>query len=361
MITTRAPGKLFVAGEYAVVEPGQPSVLVAVDRFLTVSVDQSDAFGQVHSEAYGQLPITWTRDATGVRIDRKTPYDYVLATITLVDRLRAELGRRDSFFDLRIASELDDRGGRKFGLGSSAAVTVATVAALDEFFELRLTAMERFRLAMLATVSVVPTASGGDLAASTFGGWIGYSSPDRAALVRRLRESRSIGELLAEPWEGLSVTRIEPPASARLLVGWTGAPASTERLVDRVLVMRGAGSQVHRDFLAASRDQVSLLTGALQADDVPTALDAIRSCRLLLRELGAAAGIDIETDRLRRLCDAAERAGAAAKPSGAGGGDCGIALAPPDADVQGMHRAWEADDVRHLTLSVTPPRSDVDG
>lgn len=361
MITTQAPGKLFVAGEYAVVEPGQPSVLVAVDRFLTVSVDQSDAFGQVHSEAYGQLPITWTRDATGVRIDRKTPYDYVLATITLVDRLRAELGRRESFFDLRIASELDDRGGRKFGLGSSAAVTVATVSALDEFFELGLTAMERFRLAMLATVSVVPTASGGDLAASTFGGWIGYSSPDRAALVRRLRESTSIADLLAEPWDGLSVTRIEPPASARLLVGWTGAPASTERLVDRVLAARDAGSPVHADFLAASRDQVSLLTTALQTDDVPAALDAIRACRLLLRELGAAAGIDIETDRLRALCDAAERAGAAAKPSGAGGGDCGIALAPPDADVQAMHRAWEADDVRHLTLSVTPPRSDVDG
>lgn len=361
MITTRAPGKLFVAGEYAVVEPGQPSVLVAVDRFLTVSVDQSDAFGQVHSEAYGQLPITWTRDATGVRIDRKTPYDYVLATITLVDRLRAELGRRDSFFDLRISSELDDRGGRKFGLGSSAAVTVATVAALDEFYELHLTAMQRFRLAMLATVSVVPTASGGDLAASTFGGWIGYSSPDRAALVRRLRSGAPIAELLDEPWQGLSVTRIEPPASIRLLVGWTGAPASTERLVDRVLVMRETGAQVHRDFLVASRDQVSMLTSALQTDDVPAALDAIRSCRSLLRDLGDAAGIDIETDRLRALCDAAERAGAAAKPSGAGGGDCGIALAPPNADVQAMHRAWEADDVRHLTLSVTPPRSDVDG
>ena len=32
MIETRAPGKLFIAGEYAVVEPGEPSVLVAVDR-----------------------------------------------------------------------------------------------------------------------------------------------------------------------------------------------------------------------------------------------------------------------------------------------------------------------------------------
>ena len=36
MIETRAPGKLFVAGEYAVVEPGGSAIAVAVDRFVTV-------------------------------------------------------------------------------------------------------------------------------------------------------------------------------------------------------------------------------------------------------------------------------------------------------------------------------------
>ena len=34
-----APGKLYVAGEYAVVEPGHPAILVAVDRFLTVELE----------------------------------------------------------------------------------------------------------------------------------------------------------------------------------------------------------------------------------------------------------------------------------------------------------------------------------
>ena len=38
----------------------------------------------------------------------------------------------------------------------------------------------------------------------------------------------------------------------------------------------------------------------------------------------------------------------AGKPSGAGGGDCGIVLAPPSADVARMLVAWERDDVRRV-------------
>ncbi len=33
MIQVKAPGKLYIAGEYAVTEPGYKSVLIALDRF----------------------------------------------------------------------------------------------------------------------------------------------------------------------------------------------------------------------------------------------------------------------------------------------------------------------------------------
>jgi mevalonate kinase len=36
MIELSVPGKLFIAGEYAVVEPGHPAIIVAVDQFITV-------------------------------------------------------------------------------------------------------------------------------------------------------------------------------------------------------------------------------------------------------------------------------------------------------------------------------------
>ncbi len=41
-IEVKVPGKLFVAGEYAVTEPGQPSIVIAVDRYITAVIQESD-------------------------------------------------------------------------------------------------------------------------------------------------------------------------------------------------------------------------------------------------------------------------------------------------------------------------------
>ena len=362
MITVSAPGKLFVAGEYAVVEPGEPSVLVAVDRYLTVRLSESEGTGSVHSSEYGRMPVTWWHDGGGVSIDRDhRPYEYVLAALTVVERLRTELGIAPRLSDLRIESQLDDASGRKFGLGSSAAVTVATIAALDEFYGLGLSRRQRFQLALLATITIAPTASGGDLAASTFGGWIEYRAPDRAALLRSMPTSDLVRLLDDDAWSALRVTRLRPPPRLRMLVGWTGEPASTARLVDEVQHRKGSADLGYERFLTRSRECVGRLVAGLDRGEEPEVLEAIRQARRLLRRLGTDAGLAIETERLAVLCDAAEAAGAAAKPSGAGGGDCGIVLAPDDIQLGAMLREWEEHDIRHLTVSVHSAEGPVDG
>ncbi len=362
-IVAHAPGKLFVAGEYAVVSPGEPSVLIAVDRYLTVSLTESVDAGSIHSPEYSRMPVRWTRGVDGLTLDREHhPYDYVIAAIEAAEQLRASRGLAPRFFDLRIDSGLDDPSGRKFGLGSSAAVTVATIAAIDAFYDLRLTLRERYELAMLATIVVAPNASGGDVAASTYGGWIGYRSPDRDLLRRARAESGVAGVLGSPAWGDAEIVRLEPPSGLDLLVGWTGHPASTERLVSGVSRGTNATSTDQTAFLAASRACVDDLWRALSHDQdaasADLALASLRRNRRLLQELGARSGVTIETDRLRILCDAAEDIGAAAKPSGAGGGDCGIVLAPAGADLAGMLRAWETNDIRHLTIGVHPPEGE---
>lgn len=361
MIVTRAPGKLFVAGEYAVVEPGEPAVLIAVDRYLTVRLTESADVGRVHSREYGRVPLVWTRDGDAVSIVLEhQPYDYVMSAIAVVERLRDELGLPPRYFDLRIESELDDARGRKFGLGSSAAVTVAVIAAMNEFYGLSLTRAERFQVALLATIRVVPTASGGDLAASTFGGWIRYTAPDRAALRAQL-ERHGVAETLAgDGWAPYRAVRLAPPSSLRLLVGWTGSPASTERLVDGVRKPRAGRGERYESFVAESRRCVDALVSHLEDDDGAGVLEDIRRSRRLLQRLGASSGIPIETDELRLLCDIAEQHGAAGKPSGAGGGDCGIVLVPSSAPLGALVRSWEANDVRRLNLSVHPPEGRID-
>ncbi|GAA3658290.1 phosphomevalonate kinase [Microbacterium marinilacus] len=362
MIETRAPGKLFIAGEYAVVEPGQPAVLIAVDRYITVRLTEGSGAGRVHSREYGSLPLVWVRDQDSVGIVLEHhPYDYVVAAIAVAERLRAERRLAPRYFDLRIESELDDADGRKFGLGSSAAVVVATIAALDEFYGLALTRAERFKLALLATIQVAPSASGGDIAASTFGGWIRYSAPDRGALREHLQRHGPSAALESDAWAECSVTRLPHPSALRLLVGWTGSPAPTERLVDGVRPHGETAGGSYGAFLEESRTCVDDLVSALADDDGPRALAVVRRARRLLRRLGAASGTQIETEKLRVLCDVAEENGAAAKPSGAGGGDCGIVLASADAHAAALLRAWERHDIRRLRLGVHPAEGGVFG
>jgi phosphomevalonate kinase len=38
LIKASAPGKLYIAGEYAVLEPGHPALIVALDQFITVTL-----------------------------------------------------------------------------------------------------------------------------------------------------------------------------------------------------------------------------------------------------------------------------------------------------------------------------------
>ncbi|MGB3414956.1 MAG: phosphomevalonate kinase, partial [Microbacteriaceae bacterium] len=70
--------------------------------------------------------------------------------------------------------------------------------------------------------------------------------------------------------------------------------------------------------------------------------------------LSELAGLQIETAELARLCETAELAGAAAKSSGAGGGDCGIVLADASTDLQALLRDWELNDIRRLSLDIHP-------
>ena len=264
--SARAPGKLYLAGEYAVVEPGHRAVLVAVDRFLTVTVAPASGRGRISSPGHATGWRSWGRPRPdGPAEADDGAVDYVVSAIRHVEELVRERGAGTRLFDVEVVSELDDPSGRKLGLGSSSAVTVATVRAVAGLYGLDLDDTSVYKLAMLASDAVEPIGSGGDLAAATLTGWVSYASPDRQWL-RRARRERSCAELLSRPWPGLALRRLRPPGSVRLRVGWTGRPASTPRLVagvrDRVH-RSGAtgGDEVYASFLRSSQTCRSISAG----------------------------------------------------------------------------------------------------
>ena len=357
-VVARAPGKLYIAGEYAVVEPGHRAVLVAVDRFITLRVTPCSPAGgyagTIRSRLYDTGSRPWRhRPQDGLAEAVGGDDDYVISAIRVVEALVAEGGGRLGSFNLGISSELDEADGRKLGLGSSAAVTVATVRAVAGFYGMSLDDSRVYKLAMLASDAVQPIGSGGDIAASAVTGWVDYASPDRVWLRRARQRAQArggTGDLLESDWPGLCLRRLPVP-SVRLQVGWTGAPASTPALVADVQT-RSHGADDYTVFLRDSQDCLARLITAIEDDDAARIMRQIARNRALLAGLSRIGGRTIETTELARLVEIALDHGATAKSSGAGGGDCGIALCPPATDLVALRAAWETAGIRPLDLSV---------
>ncbi len=359
MITCEVPGKLFIGGEYAVLEPGALAVLVAVDRYLTVRISPVAGIRRTVTTApAGPEPVELVRSGANVVAVADDPavagaLRHVRAAVELVERYALERGCALLGFELDIRSELDDRGtGRKYGLGSSGAVTVGLIRALTRLYRFELDDDALLRLALLTALTVDSRCSGGDVAASLFGGWVAYRAPDRPRVLEHLaRPDTRLADLIERPWPLLSATRLPPPRELRLEIGWSGEPAVSSGLVARLRAGVAGNPAAYDRFVAGSNACVAALVTGLEAGDDAAVAAAVAAAGALLRSVSELAGVIVETPALAALRHAAETLGAVAKTSGAGGGDCGIALVDPAAASQ-LRRRWRAAGIVPLGLQV---------
>ncbi|EIK85680.1 type 2 isopentenyl-diphosphate Delta-isomerase [Gardnerella greenwoodii] len=405
-VQASAPGKLYIAGEYAVVD-GSAAIVAAVNRYVTVKVDDENLpddlrcdlrelatenllalvpesrkyYGVIASEKENYKPIFWTRAYDGsIEIPDDEKYAYVFAAMRVIDSYACECSAPNmdrKRYNLHISSELDDaKSGRKYGLGSSAAITVATVRALCKWYGLKPDMSTICKLSLIASSMVKKSGSGGDVAASSCGGWILYRAYDRDWLESELGLIKSgesnFSKLLRKKWPRLEFKRINVPKTLKLLVGWTGSPASSAQLVSSVesSVESSVSSEIahpftYQDFCNQSEVCVQKLAQSLEKSSLKESeLNNISACfaqnRELLQKLSALTGTLIETPKLTRFIEDANFAGIPAKTSGAGGGDCAIALTTiyEKNRVESMKSAWENHGIMPLNIEVAEAPDD---
>jgi phosphomevalonate kinase len=270
----RAPGKVVISGAYAVLE-GAPAIVTAVDRYVTA--DALRAAELVTPEvraAIGNLPAPW--------------------------------------FDASALRQAD----RKLGLGSSAAILVASLAAIelaarpaasDE--ELCISVLSR---ALDAHARAQGGGSGVDVAASAHGGTL---------LVRRRGEA-------------IDVTRLALPGELVLEVWAAGSPAATAEMVAQVRKFAAREPATYRTLIDAQARAAERAAKSLEYGEAVELVEALADQRLALGRLGVAAGVPIVSPEVDELCEMARQEGSAVLPAGAGGGDVvlyvGIAAPSPD-------------------------------
>ena len=358
MIKTKAPGKLYIAGEYAVLEPGNPAILVAIDRFIYASIEETLYEGSITS--YGKNPILWTRNGDKLVLDKDNDLLYVMAAINIVEEYAKELGKNLLFYTLKVDSELDAEEGKKYGLGSSAAVTVAVVEALCILYRISISKEDLFKLCALAHLDIGNNGSCGDVAASVYGGWIEFSTFDNKWVLDH-RKNSSINELLNKSWKNLAIKVLKQPQELKLVIGWTGSPASTSNLVYEVKKGKLEKQEMYREFLNRSKDCVVRMVKAFHEDNLEEIQNQIQINRQLLIKLGRDLNVTIETPSLSNLCDIALEFNGACKSSGAGGGDCGIAIFKEADPVEGLIKKWEDNNISFLPLKVYEKKGDNNG
>jgi len=351
-LRVQVPGKLMIAGEFAVLEPYHKLLAMAVNRFVTVEVDASH-LNQITLEKFRLENLPWHFNENKVSIestDKRVNFVQEAMTTAFIYLKENNISLRH--FRIHVRSDLDDKvSGKKFGLGSSAAVVVGVIKAILHWHLEKEPSPELvFKLASISHVAAQGNGSGADVAASAFGGIIQYSSFQAEWLRNQYNQSHSLMELLETDWKYLSISPIELPEDIHLCIGWTGSPASTGSLVDQIKGLKKTNFDKYQKFLECSREAVDNILKGIYENNLPLLLNGIKQNRAALVTVGKDANVELETSMITKLCNLAERHGGAAKQSGAGGGDCGIAFMPTKESADQLVVAWGNEGIIPLTI-----------
>ena len=316
MTIVKTCGKLYWAGEYAILEPGQLALIKAIPIYMMAEIKASDDY-RLYSDMF-----TYSVD---MRPD--SSYALIQETVALVEEYLTAQGVELQPFSLDIRGKME-REGKKFGLGSSGSVVVLVIKAMLAFYE-RLADRELlFKLASAVLLKRGDNGSMGDIACIVSEDLVLYQSFDREKVAQWL-EKEDLQAVLARDW-GFSIRSVEPGLEFDFLVGWTKEVAVSSHMVKQIKDNMNSG------FLQASKETVANLVKALDVGQEETIIDLLEQASQLLEGLSS----DIYTPSLRQLKNASRDLKAVAKSSGAGGGDCGIALSFDQDSTTLLKKRW---------------------
>ena len=352
----KVPGKLFIAGEYAVLEPDQPAIVIAVNRFISIEIERSSK-NQLSLPQLGLDLVTWERKEGYLHFSiNDHRLRFVQQAITVAEQYLHEKGIVSHPYKLTVICELDDPSGKKYGLGSSAAIVVGVVSAiltLNKSEKINHTEEILFKLSAIAHFQTQGSGSGADIAASIYGGWICYRAFQSGWLYGELRKNEELIGLIDKPWPSLSIIPLSQPSMLTLCIGWTGEVAGTAPLVKLVQEWGSTHSSLFEQFLQESTGAVTKLVKSFESGDRFGAIEGLRQNRLALKRLGELTEVQIETSILQKLATIAEELGGAGKSSGAGGGDCGIAFVVGEEQATKLLGEWSEVGILPLELEVS--------
>lgn len=287
-VIASAPAKAILFGEHAVVY-GKPAIAMALNKRAYVKVSEN-----VDNKIYvniRDLDITGYLDFKNNSIKSNSPkkgiLKYVLSSIKKV--------HDGSGINICIDVNIPIGG----GLGSSAAVTVATVAAVSKYNKKNLDKSEIAKYAHEVELEVQKSASPLDTTVSTYGGLI-YLETDAEDIIQ-----------------------LEIDHDIPVVIGYTDTRGDTGKLVAGVRIRRDIYPEIINPVINSIESVVEEAKEAILNNDKKRIGELMNINHGLLDALG------VNTKELSNMVYTARNAGAfGSKITGAGGGGSIIAYCP---------------------------------
>jgi phosphomevalonate kinase len=299
-----APGKLFLAGEYAVTYPQGEAIILPVKIGIQVTI--------ASKKKYEIINLQYPKDSMMFNIISDIPNPYLRLALEVVRQWLEAKKIPWRIFSIKIDSTLvADHG--KYGLGSSGAITVALIGALLTFHGVSFTSETLYKLAVVATVQNFQDTSFGDVACSSFAKPIHYRKflPTMLPLIKTLH----VHTLIDMPWEGLLLNPILKLPLTPIVI-YSGTSADSHTLVKLLT------PHLTSDWVKQSNQYVHTLMTSWDTK----VIDAIHRHLQTLATISKAPLFTKGIDAILKIAHACEGVG---KFSGAGGGDCTLVFIPP--------------------------------
>lgn len=293
-VTASAPAKIILCGEHAVVFY-EPAIAMAIDKQAYVTVEPRDDKAIYIKSRNLRVSGRYEKGRFKPGIGGLAAKSKLNPIRTAVEKT-FQLANKKAGLNVLIDSDIPVAT----GLGSSAAVAVATIAATGKLLDALLSKEKICSIAYEVEKTAHGHPSGIDNYISTYGG---------ITVFRR----------------GERLTPLEAHANILLVIGNTKVSRSTGLLVGHVGDLKEAYPNVINPVIdAIGRISISAAQ-ALQDGELKRLGELMNVNHGLLSALG------VSSEELDRLVYAARRAGAlGAKLTGAGGGGCMIALVTPE-------------------------------
>lgn len=323
-INVKTCGKLYIAGEYSILKSNQSSIIKNINIFMKAVINFKDKY-EIYSDMF--------KYKVSMKYDKN--YSLIQDTIRVMNEYLENKGYITKSLSLNITGKMENNG-KKYGIGSSGSVVVLVIKAIDKLYKLKLTKDEIFKLSCYVLLKRNDNGSMGDIACISFENMIYYRSFDREK-IKKLIMKNKIWEVIKEDW-GYLIEEIKCNAQCEFLVGWTGIPSISGNMIDKVK------SSLNEYFYENSEKYVELLKKSFYDGNREQIEISIKGLYNLLENLDK----NIINSKLKKLIDATDKLNIVAKSSGAGGGDCGIALSFNEKDSEELIKKWKDENISLL-------------